>query len=318
MNQIFSNAKFMAAKTEVLKLFRCSDLPPLLSGVIVLWLGTLLAPVQGYAWRWAVAEFATLALIALMLVFFWIRELYGTKSQTRPVALAISGFPEDVPWCLTGLVSRATLTKLSYSAAAVAVLSGLILQFYFQTGDWTMALVVVALLGGYAAAAPPVRWGSRPGSALVAGVALGSLPLVAGFYLQSGHWASELFLFALPLMASGACVYLSQEFRDYATDWQAGHRTLVVRLGPIGAALVYTLANILAIIGMVLIILFPATPLPYHQGLWLIILLAVINQEMVKRRKYKEPRGQTMLWRLTGLVNISMEIWFLIMAGARL
>ncbi|MDD3581744.1 MAG: prenyltransferase [Desulfobacca sp.] len=308
----------MAAETDVLRWLRWSDLPPLLSGVIALWLGTLLAPVQGYPWRLAVAEFATLALIALMLGFFWIRELYGTEAQSRPVALAISGFPEDVPGCLTGLVSRATLTKLSYSAAVVAALCGLVLQFYFQTGGWTMALMVVALLAGYAAAAPPVRWGSRPGSGLLAGCALGLLPLVAGFYLQSGYWASELFLFALPLMASGACVYLSHEFRDYATDLQAGNRTLVVRLGLVGGALAYTLANILAIIGMVLVILFPATPLPYHQGLWLIILLAVINQEMVKRRKYREPRGQTRLWRLTGLVNIVMGIWFLVMAAARL
>lgn len=290
----------------------------LLSGLLALWIGSLLAPVHGYPYRMEVAAMASLGLIALMLGSFWGRQLYDPFLESRSMAIASASLPTDVPRWLTGLVSKNTLTQMFYGAVLAAAVLGGLLQFYFHTGRWTMALVIVVLLGSYCLAVLPQNWLTQGAGGLAAGFALGLLPLFFGFYIQSGHWASELFLYGLPLSFSAFCVCLAQGFWDYTVDLKGGRPTLVTHLGLVGAALVYTLVNILTIVALVLCILFPAVPLPYHQGLWFIILLAVVNQEMVKRRQYRQPRGQAFLWGLTWLVNLSMGGWFLVMIGERL
>ncbi|MBW1986764.1 MAG: hypothetical protein JRI50_05980 [Deltaproteobacteria bacterium] len=308
----------MAPEVNQLNWLRWSYLPLLLSGVMAFWVGTLLAPVNGYPLRLAVAGWASLGLASLIMAALWGGQFYEPESLKPPMAISVTRLPADVPWWLTGLVSKSTIKQMSCAAVGVAAAIGGLLQFYFHTARLTMPLVILVLLGGYFVVAIPRTWLTRAAGGLVAGFALGLLPLLAGFYIQSGHWASELFLYGLPLSFSGFCVYLTQGFRNYASDLETGRLTLVTRLGLISGALVYTLANILTIIGLVLCILLPAVRLPYHQGLWLIILVAVVNQEMIKRRQYRQPQGQTTLWGLTWLVNLGMGGWFLVMVAARL
>ena len=46
----------------------------------------------------------------------------------------------------------------------------------------------------------------------------------------------------------------------------------------------------LTIIGLALILIFPASSLPWRFGLWPLLILAVINQELVKRKAYRDER----------------------------
>lgn len=293
---------------------RRSPLPLLLSGVGPFGVGTLLAPVNGYPLRLAVAGVATLGLILLILAAFWMGELYDLDDR-QPVTATL---PLDVPGWLRGAVSGATLKKMLGTAVAAATALGGVLQFCFHTGNLTIPLGGLGLLIGYAYSAPPLNWRHRVGGVLVAGFCFGWLPLIAGFYVQSGRWASELFLFGLPLSFSAVNIFLSQDFRDYPADREAAKHTLVVRWGLTAGALVYTLANIITIIGLVLCLWFPAAPLPYRHWLWVIIALAVINQEMVKRKQYRERIGQNRLQILTWLVNLGMGLLFMVMTWARL
>jgi len=61
---------------------------------------------------------------------------------------------------------------------------------------------------------------------------------------------------------------VSQDFLRGIHDLPTGQRGLVGRAGPAGAALIYTIANIVVIGGVVVCLFFPAVPLPYHQALW--------------------------------------------------
>jgi hypothetical protein len=154
--------------------------------------------------------------------------------------------------------------------------------------------------------------------ALLLSLGVGLVPLGAGYYLQSGHWASELFLFGLLLSLSAFNALLSGTFVSYQADLQAGIRTLVVRFGLVSGAFIYTLINILIIAGLVLCLLFPATPLPFHGGLWLLIIMAVVCQELVKRQQYKDPQGQTILQVFSLVVNLGIGIFFLLITWGRL
>ena len=57
---------------------------------------------------------------------------------------------------------------------------------------------------------------------------------------------------------------------------------------PATGALIFTISNILTIIGLVLILIFPAASLPWRFGLWPLLILAVINQELIKRKAYRD------------------------------
>jgi 1,4-dihydroxy-2-naphthoate octaprenyltransferase len=157
----------------------------------------------------------------------------------------------------------------------------------------------------------------RSGPELVGGLFLGLLPVMLGYYLQSHHWSSELFLFGLILSFSGFNLILSHNWANSRPHHQGSKQSLIVRLGPVAGALIYTLVNILIVIGLVLCLLFPAAPLPFHQGLWVSIVLAVICQELIKRRQYREPRGQRLLEGLTFLTSCSISLGFLLITWGR-
>jgi 1,4-dihydroxy-2-naphthoate octaprenyltransferase len=171
-------------------------------------------------------------------------------------------------------------------------------------------LGLLLILGG-------ILYVNRSGPEWVVGLFLGLLPVMLGYYLQSHHWSSELFLFGLVLSFTGFNLFLSHNWANSRLTDQDTRQSLIVRLGPVACALIYTLVNILIIIGLVLCLLFPAAPLPFHQGLWFSIILAVICQELIKRRQYREPQGQRLLEGLTFLTSCSIGLFFLLSTWGR-
>lgn len=140
----------------------------------------------------------------------------------------------------------------------------------------------------------------------------------AGYYLNSGHWASELLVLGVLFTLALLMVLLSQGFLCLAQDVAAGRRSLVTGLGLAGGALGYTIINILLIAGVVFCLHFPATPLPFQPLLWISIILAVINQECIKRKFYRHQRRQVILWGLSSAAYLSLVSAFLVITGGRL
>jgi len=73
-----------------------------------------------------------------------------------------------------------------------------------------------------------------------------------------------------------------------------------------------------SLIGLALILIFPAASLPWRFGLWPLLLLAVINQELVKRKAYRDERRLTLLARLTLTLHLGMGLVFVLMLWQRL
>jgi hypothetical protein len=145
------------------------------------------------------------------------------------------------------------------------------------------------------------------GRDLLGGLALGILPVFLGFYLQNQHWVSELFVLGLLLSLASLNALLAQRWYQEWMFMAAG-----VPDQPLGAAprgLVFTLVNIFVIGGLLLIWYFPASPLPGRWGAWGLILLAIINQEFIKRKYYASGRGSTILaWTATGF-GAGLSLW---------
>lgn len=280
-----------------------SLLPYFLAGLIPFGVGTLLAVVSGFPIRLQVWGAGTLAVATLILATLGSREAFS------------SGVGRCPSW---GGMSAAGAARLAYISLSLAALLGLILQFQWRTGDLTIPLGGLGFLGGYFYFAPPLSWHRRGLGEAVGGLTFGLLPVVSGLYLQGGQLLTELLLYGLPLTFAAFNLFLIHGFPNPAGEVESAGQSLAQRLGGVPGALTYTLANILTMVGLVFCLLFPATPLPWRGGLWPLLLLAVVNQELIKRKWYQQEAGLRLLCHLTLALHLGMGLMFTLMLWQRL
>ena len=279
-------------------------LPFLLAGCLPLWVGALLAGVSGLPVRPGVLIAGSLAVLALILAAFAGREAFCPGAGRCPA------------WKVTFARQPKTPAYPAYAALAVAAVLGLALQFGWRTGDFTIPLGGLGMLGGYFAFAPPLAWHRRGLGEAVGGFCFGLLPVATGLYLQCGQLLTEVLLYGLPLTFTGFNLFLV--YGTPGPEAAPGSGTLAARVEPMTGALIFTINNVLTIIGLALILIFPAASLPWRFGLWPLLILAVINQELVKRKAYRDERRLTLLARLTLTLHLGMGLVFVLMLWQRL
>jgi hypothetical protein len=174
----------------------------------------------------------------------------------------------------------------------------------------SLGVAVIFALGHYT-----LVWRLGWGREVIGGLALGFVPAYVGFYVQTRHWVSELFILGLLLSLASLNALLAQRWHREWALMAAGVPNQHLGAAPRG--LVFTLVNILVIGGLLLIWYFPASPLPGRWGAWVLVGLAVINQEFIKRNYYASERGSTLLaWAATGL-GAGLSLWLLAMLYLR-
>lgn len=171
----------------------------------------------------------------------------------------------------------------------LGVLLAQINGYPFQLLKSTGLALALALIQG--AVLKRLAWGREVGGGLV----LGIIPLFLGFYGQSGHWASEVLILGFLVSLSVVNALLACRWHQ---EWQSIVKNPSASL-PGGAprALIFTLLNILVIIGLLFIWYFPATPLPGRDGAWVLAAAAIVNQELIKRKFYASSQGSQTLSR---------------------
>jgi 1,4-dihydroxy-2-naphthoate octaprenyltransferase len=259
--------------------------------------GTLLAGVAGFPLRPEVFLMGAAALAALILA------AWGSRLAFAPTLGR---------WPGQGLISPDKARSLAYTALGLAAALGLILQFWARTGDWTIPLGGLGIFCSYFFFAPPLQWHQRGLGELLGGLCVGILPVAAGLYLQTGHLLTEGLIYGLPLTFAGFNLFLIHGFPQLEGEESPPPRSLAARVGPAGAALIFTLVNILTITGLVVALLFPANPLPFRIGFILLIILAVVNQEFIKRKDYRREAGLRRLCGFTLAHHLAMGLVYVI------
>lgn len=300
----------MAPKTAPVVESYLAPLPLLLAGCLPFWAGTLLAMVSGYPLRPWVLLAGTLAVAALVLAAAAARELM-VPGAGRHAAWRLGSFKG---W--TGEDARPT-ARVAYACLGLAALIGLVLQFLGRTGDLTIPLGALGVLGGYFSWAPPLAWHRRGLGEAAGGLCFGLLPVVTGFYLQTGYWVAEELFYGLPLTFVGFNLFLVYGFPETQEEAPRRH-SLAARWGPVPAALIYTVGNVLLLLLLVSLLFFPASPLPCRALIWPLLILAVVNQELLKRRAYREEARLRLLCRLSLALHLGMGAVFCLMLWQRL
>ena len=106
----------------------------------------------------------------------------------------------------------------SYISLGIAVIIGLVPQFYFKTGVWTIPPGAVGLFFGFFYSRPPFRWVNRGIGELLIGFSYGWLPIAAAFYLQTSGFDSFIIWMSIPVGITIFNVIFLNEFPDYDAD----------------------------------------------------------------------------------------------------
>src|SRR5208337_5388835 len=150
--------------------------------------GCLPSAVSGYPLRPGALLAGTLGVVVLVLAAFAARESFAPGAGRYPA------WRPDLFQGPQGL---------AYACLGMAALLGLLLQFGYRTGDLTIPLGALGILGGYFSFARPLCWYRRGLGEAVGALCFGLLPVATGFYLQCGHLVTEVLLYGLPLTWAG-------------------------------------------------------------------------------------------------------------------
>ena len=170
----------------------------------------------------------------------------------------------------TGIMSVDRMARLGVSLLGVAAIAGLLL--FFSRGLMIIGFGMTGVLLAVLYSLGPVRLASIGLGELTVGFAFGVLPVVGAAWLHSGIIDSSVVLFSIPISAWVAAILLINEVPDRDADGATGKRTLPVRVGLGGTAIIYLVLH--AIAAATTVWLAVPGPLPIMAPLIPVILLA--------------------------------------------
>ena len=149
----------------------------------------------------------------------------------------------------TGIMDASGMARLGISLLALAAIAGLILLLI--KGPMILAFGIAGVLLAVLYSVGPVRLASIGIGELAVGVAFGVIPVVGAAWLQSGALDNAAILFSIPISAWVAAILLINEVPDITADAATGKRTLPVRLGLTGTAILYFTIHLVALAAVV-------------------------------------------------------------------
>ncbi len=233
-------------KSKLRAWFELSRPPFHIVGVLPYVLGNVVAWRLEELFRWDVFWWGTFGVILVMLSTYFAGEYWDVVEDSVSSRIGSSRFSGGSQVVQRGLLPRQAALWGSLASLLLAVVVAVILQFAYHTGPWTILLALVAISGGFFYSAKPVRWASRGLGEVWIAFCYGWLPIVVGYYLQTGQMIQLGHWLAVPVGLTIFNVILLNEFPDLEADLAAGKANLVVRLGRERAARLYGLIMIMS------------------------------------------------------------------------
>jgi 1,4-dihydroxy-2-naphthoate octaprenyltransferase len=193
----------------------------------------------------------------------------------------------------------------------VAAAIGIILQFVFKTGPYTLVLGALGAFPGFFYSTPPVRFVQRGIGEIFIGFCYGWLPVASAYYIQTGTIAPIIHLLGIPIGLSIFNVILLNEFPDYEADKATEKKNLLYRLGKQNGIILYIVISLLTSLTMFTSV-FWGIPFKviYFYLPFLIISLFIIA--MVLRGKHKNSKTLEILCGLNIAINLGTSLSFIL------
>lgn len=281
--------------------------PPFhLVGILPFILGAVAAWRLYGVFHWPVFLLSSVAVIFIMLATYYAGEYYDLQGDRLSAQLERNKFSGGSQALVHNLLPPHYARIASYVTLGLAGIIGLILQFYYRTGPWTIPMGVVGMISGFFYSTPPLRWVKRGIGEVLIGFCYGWLPVATSFYLQVGRLNPIVHWLAVPIAATIFNVILINEFPDYPADQIEGKRNLVVRLGRDRAAYLYGAVVMVAVLFGLRAnrLVSPLTLILYLPVAAVSLLLAVL----VLRKAYRNPKQLERICGMTFVVNLGTAL----------
>jgi len=286
--------------------------PPFhLVGLLPFVLGAVLAWHIYGLFKWPIFVWSIAAVILIMLSTYYSGEYHDLKGDKLSAEMERNAFSGGTQAIVKNLVPHQQAKFAGYITLFLAGIIGLLLQFYYRTGFWTIPLGVIGMIGGFFYSTPPLRWVKRGIGEVLIGFCYGWLPVATSFYLQTGtidpliHWIS------IPIACTIFNVILINEFPDYPADLIEGKKNLVVRLGKSTAAFLYITMIVIACIAFGLAVRqgLPAVSLLFYLPVFFIALLLIF---LISGKHYLNKRRLEVICGLTIVVNLGSALAYIL------
>lgn len=205
-----------------------------------------------------------------------------------------------------GIMSATEMARWGTTLLALAALAGLFLIWLKGVMVLYFGLVGVALCVLYSLG--PVRLASIGIGETAVGIGFGVVPVSGAAWLQGAELNATLLLFSLPISLWVTAILLINEVPDIAADAATGKRTLPVRLGLDGTAVVYFLLHFTAAAATTWLAWRGALPLLAPAVPVLLLLLALKSSAAI-RKGVAEREGMTQAIEGTLAIHTLGSIW---------
>jgi len=272
-------------------------------GILPFILGTCLAWKIERIFLEPVFWLGILAVILTMLSAYHAGEYFDHEEDTLSKSIFKSRFAGGSGIIPEHVLSRRIPFLTSLLSLFLAGILGLVLQFVFRTGPYTLLLGCLGALPGFFYSAKPVRLVSRGCGELFIAFCYGWLPVAAAYYLQTGfihpivHWIS------LPIALTIYNVMLLNEFPDYEADKAVRKRNLLVRLGPQKGVFLFAMISIAVWPAMAMAVWVGISGAVFHVYLP-IGLLSILILFLMIRKWHEKPRTLEILCGMNIAVNL--------------
>lgn len=145
----------------------------------------------------------------------------------------------------TGIMNASEMARLGISLLALAAIAGTAL--IVLKGPMVLYLGLAGVALGVLYSLGPARLASLGIGETAVAIGFGIIPVAGAAWLQGAELDYQLLLFSIPVSAWVAAILLINEVPDIAADGATGKRTLPVRLGLDGTAIVYVSLHVAAV-----------------------------------------------------------------------
>lgn len=271
-------------------------------------LGALLASRFSGIFDWAVFGVGLLGALLVQLIAHYSGEIYDLAEDRLSVTLERNFFTGGSQVMVENLISPKKVKILIGIVLFSALAVGLILQFYFKTGRWTLLLGASGIICAFFYSKPPLRWVTRKGiGEILIAYAFGWLAVNAGFYLQAGRLDILATWISLPIACSVVNIILINEYPDYPADKQVAKQNILVRIGKEKGAWLYAFL-VCAAAGTFFLALAQGLPI-LAAGFYLPVLaLAVTLAYQMLKGGYRDRKQLEKMCGMTILVNLGTTL----------
>ncbi len=302
-------------KVTVKGFLQLSRLPFLTPGLSAIITGIVLALSDGARPEAPLVAMSIIGVAFIMLTTYYFNEFFDFEGDR--INRTFTKFSGGGRALIDAKVPRRIARIAGWASVGVLAAIALIyLLFYFVDYPLLLPLGLFGAFCGMFYSHPPFQWSYRGVGEILIGVCYGVLALFSGYYLTSGKANLDMVLIGIPASLTVFGVIMVNELPDLDADRSVGKKTLVVRFGLKGGAIIYAVAMALTYPFMVASVMADSNISIAAFGLP-VLVFTLVTLALLRKDGYANHGKQEIAGGLTIIVNMLSSLLFIAAAYVR-